>query len=281
MSITLRAIFLMIFVGFSIQCAAQLTDTIPARQTNEKMARELSNPNNPFATVHLKLQSYLYDGNLPESRKSAMAFVLQPSFPFRLKNGNRIFIRPAIPFWFSKPVINHNGKIESGAGLGDIQWDMLYGMAFLHEWKLGIGLLNTFPTASGNIGSQAFVSGPNIIIIKQYRIVTLTLDLRNQRNVGNYAGKVSNVSTIKPTASVLTGKGWSIGSGPQMDFNHSAGTWTIPFNLNISRTNQGRNNHVWKFNAEINYYVSRPENFSSKWYFLIDISPLVKNFFVQ
>lgn len=277
-----KPLFLLVFFSFSAHVHAQITmDTIPGKRANEKAARVLSNPNNPYATVHCKFQSYLYDGVLPQSSQGATAFTLQPSFPFRLKNGHRIFVRPAVPFWFHKPVINHAGNIEKKSGLGDIQWDMLYGMEYNQDWRLGLGLLNTFPTAADNLGGYALISGPNIIIIKQYNKTTLSLDVRHQESIGSKAAYKSKVSTVKPIVTILPGNGWSVGSGPQMDFNHLTGEWTVPLNINFSKTNQTRRNQVWKIYAEINYYVLRPEYFSPKWYFLVDISPLVRNFFVR
>lgn len=276
---TWGAIFFMI--GSAQLSAQSNADSLSKKQSCEKAAKDLSNLNTPTATSHFKLRPYYYEGILPDEQQSALEFIIQPSFPFRLRNGNLLFIRPGIPMWFSKPFINTSGKLETSTGFGDLSLDLGYGLEFKNDLKLGIGILNTFPTATANLDNKAFISGPTVILIRQFTRSTISINLRNQWSFGAPVADKFNLSTIYPSITFLTGNGWNIGSDPELDFDHITDQWKIPININFGKTNYTRNKKIWKFFAEINYYVVRAASLSPKWYINIDISPVIRNFFVR
>jgi len=91
-----------------------------ATPSAEEIAAKLANPNTPLASLTTKLQYRTFEGDLAGAgRQDGTTLLLQPSFPFALKNGDLILFRPAIPILLDQPVVDSSG-FGSESGLGDI-----------------------------------------------------------------------------------------------------------------------------------------------------------------
>jgi len=65
-------------------------------------------------------------------------------------------------------------------------------------------------------------------------------------------------------ANYLPGGGWVVGSNPIISYDWDSQDWTIPLNLVVSKTViLGKT--PWKIQAEINYYLDRPDAFGAEW----------------
>ena len=74
----------------------------------------------------------------------------------------------------------------------------------------------------------------------------------------------------------ILGDGWTAGTSPIGFYNWESSEWTIPINLNASKTVMlGKT--PWKFQLEANYYVEQPDAFGPKWMIGFNISPVVNN----
>lgn len=124
----------------------------------EETARELANPNTPLATLTLKNQLRLFEGDLPgPDDESSLTMLFQPAIPFPLANGDTVFVRPAIPLLIEQPFFDP-GRADFGSrsGLGDIAFDLAYGRTTASGIIAAAGIISTLPTAtSDRIGSAA------------------------------------------------------------------------------------------------------------------------------
>lgn len=85
-----------------------------------------------------------------------------------------------------------------------------------------------------------------------------------------------SLTTITAFYVHLPGGGWNYGTGPIMSYDWNAEQWTIPLQFNVGKTVM-LNGRPWKFNAEVNYYVEKPDVFGPEWMIAFNITPVVKN----
>lgn len=121
-----------------------------AKPSAEEMAAKLANPNAPLASLTFKLQYRTFEGTLPDAHNQSSTTVLfQPSFPFKLDNGDVIFFRPAIPLIADQPVFNTaTSSFESESGMGDISFDLAYGRTTKQGVLYAFGVISSVPTAT-------------------------------------------------------------------------------------------------------------------------------------
>jgi hypothetical protein len=66
-----------------------------AELSAEEVAAKLANPNTQLASLTLKTQLRILEGDLPGADKQEGTMLLfQPSFPFKLSSGDVVFFRP-------------------------------------------------------------------------------------------------------------------------------------------------------------------------------------------
>lgn len=98
----------------------------------------------------------------------------------------------------------------------------------------------------------------------------------HQWDIGGSGNKDISLTTIQPFYTYLPGGGWSVGTGPAITYDWEATQWTVPLQINAGKTVVigGR---PWKFSAELNYYVEKPDTFGPEWMLGINVAPVVKN----
>jgi hypothetical protein len=86
----------------------------------------------------------------------------------------------------------------------------------------------------------------------------------------------TSLTTIQPIMTFLPGGGWAVGSSGSMTYNWAAEQWTIPLQLQISKTVKIGKLPV-KVSLEANYYIERASSLGSEWMIGINITPVVPN----
>jgi hypothetical protein len=129
----------------------------------DEVAKELANPNNSLASLTFKNQFRWYTGDLPNADdQSNYTLLFQPVFPFNLKSPSEgakanLFIRPAIPLLVDQPVFDfQTNDFEGVTALGDIGFDIGYGVTEKNGWLWAFGMVGSLPTATrqaNNCGS--------------------------------------------------------------------------------------------------------------------------------
>lgn len=109
--------------GALIESAATSMNTGGASAPSaEEMALKLSNPTAPVMTIGNNFDLVWFDGDLDgASDESAVRYLFQSVFPFKLGAASSILLRPAIPVFFDEPVPDLEGGYSSeGIDLGGI-----------------------------------------------------------------------------------------------------------------------------------------------------------------
>jgi hypothetical protein len=263
----------------------QFTEEHQGKSADE-VAKELANPNNSLASLTFKNQFRWYTGDLPNADdQSNYTLLFQPVFPFSLAptaSGGKanLFIRPAIPLLVDQPVFDAQSMDFSGVtALGDIGFDIGYGVTEKSGWLWAFGMVGSLPTATNSdVGSKQLRLGPEGLIAKFHKWGVWALfpshlwDVTGWSDNGYYS-----VSQLQAVLKFLPGDGWAIGTSPIMNYDWKAEEWTVPLNLTVSKTVMFGKMPV-KIELETNYYIVQPDLFGPEWLIGINITPVVPNF---
>jgi len=256
-------------------------------KTANEVARELANPAGSLASLTFKNQFRIYDGDLPDADDQwNYTLLFQPVFPFPLgetSSGGKanFYARPAFPIVFDQPVPtvrNGNFGYDKVTGLGDIGFDLMYGVTEKSGIVWAFGMVGTLPTASDNrIAGKQLRLGPEALFLKIEKWGMYGVFPSQQWNVTGWSDQSYANTQIQPVFRVLPGGGWSISTQPIMNYDWNADQWNIPLNLTVSKTVHAGKTPL-KVEVEFNYYVERPDVFASKFMVGLNLPPVVPNF---
>jgi len=285
--------------GVSLLAALSIAVAIPslgaAQEAHEgksadEIAKELANPASSLAFLTFKNQFRTYKGDLPDADdQSNYTLLFQPVFPFPLADtasGGKanLYIRPAIPLLFDQPVPKAGGASLDWDGvtaLGDIGFDVAYGVTEKSGFIWAFGAVGTLPTATDSaVAGKQWRLGPEFILAKSSEKSLIAIFPSHQWNVAGWGeGKDNSFSTtqIQPIIKYLPGGGWAVGSSPIMAYDWKGEEWTIPLNLTVSKTVKWGSTPV-KIELDANYYVEQPDAFGPEWMVGLNITPVVPNF---
>ena len=261
--------------------SASLITTLASAQEKsaDEIAKELANPNTPLASLTLKTQYRIFDGDLPGAGdQEGTTFLFQPGLPFLLESGDKVIWRPALPIVLEQPVFDAtSGTWDDESGIGDLAMDIAYAPKTSPGTLVAVGSILSLPIGSDKLTNDRFTLGPEVLVGKLSSEYILGLFPNHQWDVGGSGDADINLTTIQAFATFLPGGGWNIGSSPIMNYDWEAEQWTIPLQLSAGKT-VIMNGRPWKLSGEVNYYVEQPDAFGPDWMISISIAPVVKNF---
>jgi hypothetical protein len=284
----MKKIFILLLL--IICCLATLVNAQEKGEQQEKsvdeVARELANPNGSLATLRFKNQFRWYKGDLNNADdQSNYTLLFQPVFPFIMKPPARggkanFFVRPAIPIMFDQPVFDvRKADFDEVNAMGDIGFDVAYGVTEKNGLLWALGMVGTLPTATdSDVAGKQWRLGPEALRAKFEKWGLYGIFPSHQWNVTGWDDESYSNTQIQLFYKYLPGGGWSIGSTPIMDYNWETSDWTIPLQMIVSRTVMAGKMPV-KLEAELNYYVAQPDPFGPEWMLGINIGPVVPNIF--
>ena len=243
----------------------------------EEVANDLDKPNTPYASLSFHYEQTRYSGDLEnaESQKSH-SLIFQPTFPFNLDNGDRLIFRPALPYIIDSPIPQGGGSYSDVSGFGDIGIDIMYANKMTSNKLTAFGLFAVLPTGSEDeLSGDNFVLGPNIFLARINSKDITGVQLKQEWDVAGDGNEV-NRSFIKPMLVYLPGKGYNIGTGPEITYDHTEDQWEIPLNLSVGKTSI-INGRPWKCGVELNHYVEASDAFDKEWRVKFTVTPVVEN----
>ena len=290
----------MICVLFLVTVHAQeLTDGNSDNKAAEA-AKKLANPNATIGQLVFPIDYIHYNGDLVgASEQNAMKISFQPSFPYPVKKGQNIFFRPLIPFVVSQPTISEEGTfVQESVELGDIGYDLAYGISYPSKWMTLFGITGTIPSATkADLGSGRWMLGPEVFVGKATSwgfagvLVTQSWSL-NKNKVDDtpdpddfgYIGEAYHPDS--DALSVLSGQymytvnlknAWQIQGQPVFLYNYKAekgNRFTFPLGTGVSKTIMAGKMPL-KFNMQYWYYVASSEAFGPKHQLRFQIIPVI------
>ena len=290
----------LLFILSSTQVWAQDTQTEGANSAHEA-AKKLADPNATIGQLSIPIDYIHYNGDLTgASSQNAFKLSFQPSLPYAVKPGQNIFFRPLIPFIITQPTITDNGSFKNeGVSLGDIGFDLAYGISFPSKWMTVFGVAGSAPTASKKeLGSGRWMLGPELFGGKVTNwgsigvLVTQTWSLNKnkvaaQTNPNNFIFVNEVPYPESNTLSITSGQymytvnlknAWQIQSQPVYTYNHKAAKgskFTLPLGTGVSKTVMAGNMPL-KFNLQYWYYVARADIFGPQHQVRLQIVPVIK-----
>ncbi|MDF2233159.1 hypothetical protein P2H44_11410 [Albimonas sp. CAU 1670] len=273
-----------LFAAISLTATMAYAQEQPAPpKSTDEVARELANPNNSLASLTFKNQYRWYTGDLPGAdSQDNFTLLFQPVFPFSLpptESGGKanLFVRPAFPLVVDQPVPSATG-FEGVTALGDVGFDIGYGVTEPSGFLWAFGMVGTLPTATdGDIAGKQLRLGPEALIAQFEDWGVYGMFPSHQWNVAGWSDSYHSASQMQLFLNFLPGGGWSYGSTPIMNYDWRSGDWTIPLNFGVSKTTQIGGLPV-KVQVELNYYVEQPNAFGPRWMIGFNITPVVPNF---
>ena len=268
--------------------AVAAEETAPAAphegKSSDEIARELANPNTPLASLTFKNQIRWFDGDLPNANhQDNYTLLFQPVFPFTLPEtptGGQalIFVRPAVPLLFDQPAFDA-GKMDFKpvTALGDIGFDVAFGVTEKNGLIWALGMVGTLPTATSNdVSGKQLRLGPEGFVAKFEKWGIYGFFPSHQWTATGWDDRYFSTTTLQPFLIFLPGDAWAVGTKPIMNYDWAASEWNIPLSLSASKTTSLGGTPL-KLEVELNYYVARPDVFATEWLLSINITPVVRN----
>jgi hypothetical protein len=251
-----------------------------ATPSADELAAKLANPANPIMKIGNNFDYVAFDGDLPgASDQSAFRYVFLTVFPFKLKNGNSVVVRPGLPVMFNEPVPDGmGGYTEEGVDIADMAFDLLYTGTSGSGMIWGYGVAGTLPTASNDkLGKDLWGLGPEIMlgVAKKWGVVGGVLS--HQWDIGGSGEGSINITSLNYFYSFPLGGGWQFGAAPAITYNHDAAggnKLNLPLGIGVSKTTvlAGR---PWTFQLQYWNHVERPDVFAAEHTIRLSILPVV------
>jgi len=252
----------------------------------DEIARELANPNNSLASLTFKNQYRWYTGDLPGADdQDNYTLLFQPVFPFPMEptaSGGKpnLFVRPAFPLLVEQPVPEvKNGQLDFDGvtALGDIGFDLAYGVTEKSGLLWAGGMVGTLPTATdSDVAGKQLRLGPEVLFAKFEKWGVYGIFPSHQWDVTGWGDGYYSTSQLQLFLRFLPGGGWNVGTSPIMNYDWKTEDWTIPLNLGAAKTVMFGTTPV-KLELEVNYYVEQPDAFGPEWMVSLNITPVVTN----
>ena len=269
--------------------AAQTGTAVTKEKSADEVARELANPNTSLASLTFRNQYRWYKGDLPGAgNQSNYTQLFQPVFPFTLEptasgGAANFFVRPAIPFFVEQPTFDAGkGGFKGVTALGDIGFDIGYGVTEKSGLLWGYGMVGTLPAATDSaVAGKQLRLGPEALFAKFEKwgvygvLPTHQWDVAGWGDSGYY-----NTTSTQFFLKFLPGGGWHIGTIPIVAYDWKSSEWTVPLNLTFGRTIKLGKTPV-KLEFEVNYYVKQPNAIGPEWMIALNVTPVVTNIIDQ
>ena len=253
----------------------------------DEIARELNNPASSLSFLTFKNQIRFYDGDLPDAdNQDNYTLLFQPVFPFPLKDTSsggkaNLFVRPAIPLVANQPVPTMSGgefSYDDITALGDIGFDLAYGVSEKSGFIWIVGMVGTLPTATdGKVAGKQLRLGPEFFIGKGYKWGLIGIFPEHQWDVTGWADGDFSLTQIQPIFNLNIGGGWVATTAPMIQYDWEQEQWTVPLNLAIAKTLMIEKLPL-KVQLEWDYYIERADAFAPKWLIGLNLTPVVPNF---
>ena len=292
------------------------TSAIAADQetyTLDEIAKELSNPVTALASIRTDVEYRTYQGDLPAAGdQSNTVFVIKPSIPIPLKNGNNILMRATIPIYADMPAwqvpfghplwiqdfdypdfrLRQSPQITADTGqfgsvhghLGDIGFDFAYGGVSDNGFISMYGVAIVLETSTNISASRnQTLLGPEIAFGKSTDWGVIGAWVTHLTNVtdGDLGGDLYNTNEtyIEVFFTYGLGNGWQIFSEPKLTYDWEADSGNellLPIGAGISKTVKFGNVPV-KFAFDIQKYIVSPDRFGTDLLVTFNLTPVFRN----
>lgn len=253
--------------------------TAPHEKSADEIAKELSNPNSPLASLLFKQTYTSFDGSLPgASDQSSNVTLFQPVFPFPMGDTGTVnlFVRPALAYVWQQPVFNSvTGNFENKSGWADTGYDVALGKSYDNGLILIGGIQGTIPTNSDVSGGQ-WRLGPELAVFKIGEGGFIGANPSHQWDIGGDNYRYSNTG-LELFAGLYLPDAWTISTDSKWSYDWVNDQATMPINLTVRKVVKFGNLPV-SFQAGVDYYAKSNDAFGQDWAISFSVTPVISNF---
>ncbi|GJM64567.1 hypothetical protein [Persicobacter diffluens] len=281
----------------SFTVLAQEADSTAAPiNENEKIAKELVNPNTTLGLMAFPIDYVHYKGTAPgASSQNGLVINFQPSLPIPLSKSVNLFVRPLIPLHISQPTMGEQGFSQQGVNLGNISADVAVGKTWPSKFISILGVFGSFPTATVEALKAPHITlGPELMLAQLTDWGGIGLLVNHSWSVNSPGGVDAPLSpeymwaTNNGTeaSSVTAGQyfyvvnlrnAWQITGQPTWAFNHKASKGnrlSLPLGTGVSKVTKFGKLPV-KISLQYWYYVASPDMFGAQHQVRLQIAPVI------
>jgi hypothetical protein len=203
---------------------------------------------------------------------------IQPLLSLKFTDNWNLIMRPVVPV-ASTPYVDSSGHGERAIGLGDTVFAAALspGPAKAGNWLLAAGATSVFPTATeSTLGQDKWQLGPSGAVGYAGTHFLTYVFPQQWFSIGGDGPRTSQMNLQYAFVYFLS-NGWSVGTNPaaQIDWKAPDGDKVaFPIGLQIGKVRTLGRLPV-KFDAQVQYYVARPDVHGPKWNLQFTITPVI------
>ncbi|MEM6483003.1 MAG: transporter [Pseudomonadota bacterium] len=233
---------------------------VQAQQSEEELARQLSNPVAALISVPFQLN---YDENIgADESGSRWVLNIQPVIPFDLSNNWNLISRTIVP-------VTSTDGIPPGSdretGLGDTVQSFFFSpkQPSSGGWIWGAGPVFLLPTSTDDrFGPGEWGAGPTGVALRQTGAWTYG-GLAN--HVWDIGGDVDiNQTFLQPFVSYTTPEAWTFSLNAETTYNWESEQWSVPINGVVTKLIQIGSQNV-SVGGGVRYWADGPDSGPDGW----------------
>jgi hypothetical protein len=261
--------------------ALTVVPRVSAQTADDKSLDEVNKQlSNPISSIWaLQLQENTYWLNKPDRNVVNLQF--QPVLPVALTDDWNLINRPVFQVMNSTPYVNESLHLHRVTGFGDTILATLLSPSpkLAGPWLLGAGPSFIFPTASNSrLGQNKWQLGPAGVFGYLGEKWLAGVFPQQWFSVGGNGSQTVSQMNLQYFFVYLPGKGWGIGTTPNMLVNwyanKSGNMVTFPIGLNVNKVMKIGPLPV-KFAVQGQYMPVHPDVFGQKWNLQFAITPVI------
>jgi hypothetical protein len=213
---------------------ASLTSPANAQESNEELAKKLSNPVASLISLPFQFNA---DFKIGPNDGERYYVNVQPVIPISLGPDWNVISRTILPINYQNDIYPFN---EHQFGLGDVTQSFFFSPKAPSAFGgliWGVGPAFLIPTATDDLlGSEKFGLGPTFVVLKQTGPWTIGM-LANQ--IWSVAGADSREAIssafLQPFVSYTTAEATTFTLNTESTYNWKAEEWTVPLNFTVTQ----------------------------------------------
>ena len=228
-----------------------------AQDSEEQLARQLSNPISSLVSVPLQLNYNSDIGPVDDGRQWVLN--VQPVVPFSLNEDWNLISRTIVPVVYQNDIFPGAG---SQSGLGDTVQSLFFSPAAPTAsgliWGVGPALL--LPTGTNDLlTADKWGIGPTGVVLRQRGQWTVGV-LANHiwSFAGNNQRQDINTTFVQPFVSFTTPTAWTYSLQTEASYDWEGSNWQVP--LRVSATKVTRvGTQLVSFGGGLSYWLESPD----------------------